>query len=149
VNRQAATEGSDNRVMTATRRMEPVPRLDALARQVVSAAIEVHRHLGPGYLESLYEEALVIELTARGVAYVRQPPIRVIYKGNAIGEGRADLLIGGELLVELKAVDQVAPIHKAQVISYLKAMQLHLGLLINFNVAVLRDGVQRVVLSAP
>lgn len=129
--------------------MEPEPRLDALAQQVVSAATEVHRHLGPGYLESLYEEALVIELTARGVAYVRQPPIRVRYKGNAIGEGRADLLIGGELLVELKAVDQLAPIHKAQVISYLKAMQLHLGLLINFNVAVLRDGVQRVVLSAP
>jgi GxxExxY protein len=135
--------------MNTTQRMEPAPQLDALAQQVVSAAIEVHRHLGPGYLESVYEEALAIELKAREVAYVRQPPISVEYKGHAIGEGRADFLVGGELLVELKAVDQLAPIHKAQVISYLKAMQLRLGLLINFNVAVLRDGVQRVVLSVP
>ena len=132
-----------------TQRMEPVPHLDALAQQVVSAAIEVHRHLGPGYLESLYEEALAIEMKVRGIAHVRQPPISVKYKGHAIGEGRADFLVGGEWLVELKAVDQLAPIHKAQVISYLKAMQLRLGLLVNFNVAVLRDGVQRVVLSAP
>jgi len=88
-------------------------------------------------------------MKVRGIAHVRQPPISVKYKGHAIGEGRADFLVGGELLVELKAVDQLAPIHKAQVISYLKAMQLRLGLLVNFNVAVLRDGVQRVVLSAP
>lgn len=88
-------------------------------------------------------------MKVRGIAHVRQPPISVKYKGHAIGEGRADFLVGGELLVELKAVDQLAPIHKAQVISYLKAMQLRLALLVNFNVAVLRDGVQRVVLSAP
>jgi GxxExxY protein len=97
----------------------------------------------------LYEEALAVELKARGVPYARRPPIRVTHKGHAIGEGRADRLVAGELLVELKAVDQLAPIHTAQVIAYLKAMQLHLGLLINFNVAVLRDGVRRVALSAP
>lgn len=87
MNRQDATEGSDNRVTNTTRRMEPVPHLDALAQKAVSAAVEVHRHLGPGYLESLYEEALVIELTARGVAHVRQPPIRVNTRGMRSAKG--------------------------------------------------------------
>jgi GxxExxY protein len=128
---------------------EPAPELDALAPCVVSAAFEVHRSLGPGNLESVYEEALAVELQARDISFERQPPIRVRYKGHSIGEGRADLLVGGELLVELEAVEPLAPIHTAQVISYLKAMQLRLGLLIHFNVAVLRDGIRRIVLSAP
>jgi|PlaIllAssembly_1097288.scaffolds.fasta_scaffold1044724_1 GxxExxY protein len=128
---------------------EPSPVLDGLAQVVIAAALEVHRSLGPGYLESLYEEALAIEFAARRVAFVRQAKISVDYKGHRIGEGRADFLVGGELLVELKTVDQLAAIHKAQVISYMKALGLRLGLLINFNVPVLRDGIRRIVLSSP
>jgi GxxExxY protein len=126
---------------------EPSKRLDKLARAVIGAALEVHRHLGPGYLESVYEEALAVELGLRGVPFVRQKPFGVSYKGREIGEGRLDLLVGDELLVELKAVEALAPIHKAQVISYLKATQRHLGLLINFNVSILKNGIQRVVRS--
>jgi GxxExxY protein len=126
---------------------EPTIRLDRLARAVIGAALEVHRHLGPGFLESVYEEALAVELSLRGVPFVRQKPFGLSYKGHEIGEGRLDLLIGDELLVELKAVEALAPIHKAQVISYLKATGCHLGLLINFNVPVLKTGIQRVVCS--
>ena len=128
-------------------KIEPSRRLDRLARTVIGAAIEVHRHLGPGYLEGVYEEALAVELRLRGVLFERQKAIAVTYKGHNVGEGRVDLLVGDELLVELKAVEALAPIHKAQLLSYLKAMGCHLGLLINFNVPVLRAGVQRVVLS--
>jgi GxxExxY protein len=128
-------------------KIEPSKRLDRLARAVIGAALEVHRHLGPGYLESVYEEALAVELGLRGLSFVRQKPFGVSYKGHEIGEGRLDLLVGDELLVELKAVEALGPIHKAQEISYLKATDLHLGLLINFNVPVLKDGIQRIVRS--
>ena len=126
---------------------EPSPQADVLAKAVIDAAFEVHRELGPGFLESVYEEALAVELTIRRIPFERQRPIAVKYKEHAVGEGRIDLLVAGELLVELKAVEALAPIHKAQVISYLKAMRLHLGLLINFNVPVLKAGIQRIVLS--
>ncbi|MEK6716704.1 MAG: GxxExxY protein [candidate division NC10 bacterium] len=136
-----------NRQDAKAGKVEPNQRVDRLAREVIGAAIEVHRHLGPGFLESVYEEALVIELTLRGIPFERQRPVPVSYKERNVGEGRVDLLVAQELLVELKAVESLAPIHKAQVISYLKAMGIHLGLLINFNVPVLRAGIQRVVLS--
>jgi GxxExxY protein len=126
---------------------EPSPELDGLAKSVIDAAIEVHRQLGPGFLESVYEEALAVELTVREILFERQKSVAVSYKGRVVGDGRIDLLVGGELLVELKAAEALAPIHKAQVISYLKATGLQLGLLINFNVPVLRSGIQRVVLS--
>ena len=128
---------------------EPSPELDGLAKSVIDAAIEVHRQLGPGFLESVYEEALAVELTVREIPFERQKSVAVSYKGRVVGDGRIDLLVGGELLVELKAVEALAPIHKAQVISYLKATSHQLGLLINFNVPVLRSGIQRVVLSLP
>jgi GxxExxY protein len=127
--------------------VEPNKRLDQLAREAIGAAIEVHRHLGPGFIETVYEEALVFELSLRGIPFERQKPVPVRYKGQNVGEGRIDLLVATELLVELKAVEALAPIHKAQVISYLKATGLHVGLLINFNVPVLKAGIQRVVLS--
>ena len=127
--------------------MEPSTELDGLANAVIGAAIEVHRSLGPGYLESVYEEALGIELSDRMIAFQRQHPISVLYKGKTVGEGRLDLLVGDRLIVELKAVETLLPVHKAQVISYLKASRLHLGLLVNFNASVLRDGIQRVVYS--
>ncbi|HEX9899530.1 MAG TPA: GxxExxY protein [Candidatus Methylomirabilis sp.] len=128
-------------------KVEPNKEVDRLARAVIGAAIEVHRHLGPGFLEGVYEEALVVELALRDIPFERQKPVPVSYKGHSVGEGRIDLLVATELLVELKAVEVLAPIHKAQVISYLKATGLHLGPLINFNVPILRAGVQRVVLS--
>jgi len=127
--------------------MEPDAQLDRLAYQTIGAAIEVHRYLGPGFLESIYEAALSIELEKRKIAFQRQVGIDVQYKGVRIGESRLDLLVGNQLVVELKAVDALLPIHKAQVLSYLKAANKPLGLLINFKVGVLRDGVQRIVLT--
>jgi GxxExxY protein len=126
---------------------EPDKEVDDLARRVIGAAIEVHRHLGPGYLESVYEEALAVELGLRGIPFERQKPVVVDYKGHGVGQGRLDLLVGDCLIVELKTVDAFAPIHRAQVISYLKTTGLCLGLLINFKVRQLKDGVRRVVLS--
>ncbi len=128
-------------------RTEPDKRLDELARAVIDAAIEVHRELGPGFVESVYEEALAVELRLRDVEFERQKPIAVFYKGHPVGEGRVDLLVGGALIVELKAVEKLLPVHKAQVISYLKASRSALALLINFNERLLKDGIQRVVLS--
>ena len=128
-------------------RSEPGEKIDAVATSVVGAAIEVHRFLGPGFLESVYEEALAVELRLRDVPFERQKPLAVEYKSHAVGEGRLDLLVGGCLVVELKAVDLLAPIHTAQLISYLKTLRLPLGLLINFNVPLLKDGIKRVILS--
>lgn len=127
--------------------LEPDERLDGLARAVVDAALEVHRVLGPGFTESVYEEALAVELSRRAIAFQRQVPLTVKYKGFCVGEGRVDLLVGGELIVELKSAEQLAAVHVAQVISYLKAFDRPLGLLITFNVKLLRNGVRRVVLS--
>ena len=126
---------------------EPDKGLDELARVVVDAALEVHRELGPGFTENVYEEALAVELSLRGVAFERQSAVSVSYKQHVVGEGRVDMLVGGRLIVELKAVEKLLPVHKAQVISYLKARGSALALLINFNERLLRDGIQRVVLS--
>ena len=136
-----------NRQDAKSAKREPDHTLDDLARGVIGAAIEVHRHLGPGYLESVYQEALAVELRLRGIPFEPQKPISIDYKGTKAGEGRLDFLIDGRLITELKAVDTIAPIHKAQVISYLKAMDLQLGLLINFNTTLLKDGIQRIVLT--
>ncbi len=127
--------------------IEPNQMTDALAHDVIGAAIEVHRHLGPGFLESIYEEALACELSARQIPFERQKEIGVRYKDQIIGRHKLDLLVGESLVVELKTVDALADIHKAQVISYLKVTGLKLGLLINFNVPILKSGIQRVVLT--
>jgi len=123
--------------------------LERLIHMVIGAAIEVHRALGPGYLESVYEEALCVEFALRDVPFGRQVDVAVQYKGHAVGSGIADITIGDSLIVELKAVETLAPIHTAQVLSYLKATKRNVGLLINFNVVVLREGIKRVVLSNP
>jgi|ERR1700722_1569271 len=125
--------------------IEPDKKADELAHAVIGAAIEVHRHLGPGFLESVYEEALCVELADNKVPFERQKEISVLYKDRQIGKHRIDLLAGKILIVELKTVETLADIHKAQVISYLKATGLPLGLLINFNVPILKNGIQRVV----
>jgi len=140
VNRQDAKAAKEER-------QEPSATVDAIAHRVIGAAIEVHRVLGPGFLESVYEEALCIELELRGVPFGRQVPIGVAYKGAVVGEARLDLLVADSIVVELKAVEIIAPIHTAQVISYLKATNLQLGLIITFNVAELRRGVRRVIWS--
>jgi GxxExxY protein len=126
---------------------EPSAEVDRLAHEVIGAAIEVHRVLGPGLPEAAYEEALGVELTLRGIPFARQAPIDLLYKGHPVGKGRIDLLVGGALIVELKAVEAISDVHKAQVISYLKMTGHSLGLLVNFNVPVLRDGIKRIVVS--
>ena len=126
---------------------EPGPELDALARETIGAAIEVHRVLGPGFLESIYEEALCVELGLRGIPFARQVPVEISYKGRSLGETRLDLIVAGQLIVELKAVSQILPIHLSQLVSYLKAFRRRVGLLINFDVPVLKTGIRRVVNS--
>jgi GxxExxY protein len=128
---------------------EPEEELDALARSVIGAALEVHRALGPGLLESVYEEALCIELRLRGIQFARQVMVPVRYKGQTAGEMRLDLLIGNTLVVELKAVDELAQVHSAQLLSYLRLTSHQLGLLINFNVPLLKNGIKRLALSRP
>jgi GxxExxY protein len=126
---------------------EPVPAEDEeIANTVIGAAIEVHRRLGRGFLESIYRKALAHELSLRAIAVEQEKPILVPYKDIMISGHRLDLLAGSRIVVELKHVDEFAPVHQAQVISYLKATGLRLGLLINFKTAVLRDGIKRVVL---
>ena len=126
---------------------EPEAEIDRLAHSVIGAAIEVHRILGPGYLEAVYQKAMEVELRLRNIPFKPQRPVDVAYKGYPVGEGYIDILVADCLIVELKAVDNLAPIHKAQVISYLRGTGLHLGLLINFNVALVKNGIQRVILS--
>ena len=116
-----------------------------LTEAVIGAAIEVHRQLGPGYPESFYEAALAIELHERQIHFQRQAPIDVAFKGHRVGEGRLDLLVEGVLVVELKAVLTMHPVFRAQALAYLKATDLKLALLINFNVPRLTDGVERVI----
>ena len=126
---------------------EPDLGLDQLAHDAIGAAIEVHRVLGPGFLESVYEEALAIEFGVRDVAYQRQVPLAIDYRGQPIAQQKLDFVVGGRLIIELKAVETLAAIHVAQLISYLRAAHRGLGLLINFNVPVLRAGLRRVVLT--
>ena len=141
MNRQVARDAKTDRTI------EPPRELDILAHTVIGAALEVHRLLGPGFLESLYEEALSLELALRGVPFRRQAPIAVEYKGQPIGQARLDLLVSDPLIVELKAVETISAVHLAQILSYLKASRLQLGLVINFNVPELRRGIRRVIRS--
>ena len=113
---------------------------------VIGACIEVHRELGPGLLESVYEEALCAELSSLGVNFLRQVPVPIVYKGKELGSDlRLDLLVENCVIVELKAVAGILPVHKAQLLSYLRLKQIWLGLLVNFHVPVLKDGIVRIV----
>jgi GxxExxY protein len=125
---------------------EPERAVDRTARAVIGAAIEVHRTFGPGFLESVYEQALCLELTHWGVPFVAQHRFSLSYRGQAVGEGRVDLLVDQALILELKTVEALNNLHQAQLLSYLKALQCPLGLLINFNVPVLKDGIKRIAL---
>lgn len=126
---------------------EPENSLNDLSRAVIGAGIEVHRHLGPGLTEPLYKAAFKLELNLRGIPYKSQEWITVSYKEHPLGRRRIDLIVDDRLIVELKSVDKLAPVHSAQLISYLRLTGHHLGLLINFNVALLKEGVKRIILS--
>ena len=133
--------------LLSPKKQEPDAEVDQLARLVIGAAIEVHRQLGPGLLEAVYEKALCIEFDLRKIPFRSQPGVGITYKGKPVGKGKLDLLVGGRLIVELKAVEKLAPIHSAQMISYLRMTKRTLGLLINFNVPMLKEGIKRVIVS--
>jgi GxxExxY protein len=123
-------------------------QINEITHEIIAAAIEVHRALGPGLLESIYEECLCQELILRKIFFERQYPIRVEFKGLQLDCGyRLDLLIERQAVVEIKAVESLLPIHEAQLLTYLKLGGWKIGLLINFNVAVLRKGIRRKVLG--
>lgn len=130
------------------KKREPSKELDILAHEVIDAAIEVHRLLGPEFLESVYHQALRFEFEMRGIPHKFKHPVAVKYKNHQVGEGELDFLVGDLLIVELKAVERLAPIHEAQVMSYLKMTKNSLGLLINFNVPLLKEGIKRIILSS-
>lgn len=117
-----------------------------IAKQVVDAAFKIHTTLGPGLLESVYEAVLAYELKQRGLLVVRQQAIPVVYETVHLEEGfRADLIVEGKVIIELKSVEVIAPVHKKQVLTYLRLTNLKLGLLINFGEALIKDGITRVV----
>jgi len=118
-----------------------------LTQKIIGAMIEVHKNLGPGLLESAYEVCLCKELALRDIPFENQRPIPVVYKGVSLDCGyRVDLLVEGRVIVELKAVEDLAPIHEAQLLTYMKLSGTKVGLLVNFNVLLLKDGLKRFVL---
>jgi GxxExxY protein len=120
---------------------------DPLTGKVIGAAIEVHRHLGPGLLESAYEECLCWELTQAGLAIQRQVALPVVYKQVTLDVGyRLDIVVEGALILELKTVDVLVPVHEAQLLTYLRLAGIRTGLLLNFHVPRMRDGIVRMVL---
>ena len=124
--------------------MEQGPVGDSLTHEVIGCAIAVHRELGPGMLESIYEECLCLELAQAGITFERQFPVPVSYRGTPVGIGfRIDVLVAGELVVELKAVEQVLPVHESQVLTYLRFGGYRRGLLMNFHVRSLTAGLKR------
>ena len=122
--------------------------LNTLTGSIIGAAIEVHKVLGPGLLESAYEECLCHELALRKLSYQRQLALPVKYKGIQLDCGyRIDLMVENMVILELKAVDKLEPIHEAQLLTYLKLTGVEVGLLINFNVPVLKDGIKRLIMQ--
>ncbi len=121
-----------------------------LAREIVDASYKVHSTLGPGLLESVYETILCHELQKRGLRVARQVPLPVIYENLSFDEGyRADLIVDGKVIVELKSVETIAPVHKKQLLTYLRLAGVRLGLLINFGEALIKHGITRVVNGLP
>jgi len=121
------------------------PEIEDLAFAVIGAALEVHRELGPGLAEIHYKKAMSQELTLRGIPHALEAEVDVLYKGVAIGKTRIDLLVNEMLIVELKVADSLTQVHRSQAMMYLKLKGLPLALLINFNVAILKDGIKRVI----
>jgi len=124
-----------------------VAELNKLTQQIIGAAIEVHRHLGPGLLESAHETCLAYELQELGLSLERERALPLVYKEIRLDQGyRVDLLVERKVIVELKVVEQIAPVHEAQVLSYLRFSGCRIGLLLNFNVKLLKDGIRRFIM---
>lgn len=119
---------------------------DPLTERIIGCAIEVHRVLGPGLLESTYESALCVEFELAGLSFQRQTVVPVTYKNRSVGEYRLDLIVEKSVVVELKSVDRFDPIFEAQLLTYLKTTGIKRGLLLNFNSRLLKDGIKRMVL---
>jgi GxxExxY protein len=123
-------------------------KANQLSREIIGAAIEVHRHLGPGLLESAYQACLCHELSCRQIAFEKQVPLPIAYKGVEIDAAyRIDLFVSGLVIVELKAVEKLEPIYEVQLLTYLRLSHIWLGLLINFNEVLLKDGIKRMILD--
>ena len=121
--------------------------LNRLSGQIIGCSVEVHRHLGPGLLESVYHEALCFELENCGIVYKSEETFPVSYKGNILNSKlRADLIVEDKIIVELKCVEKLLDVHKAQLLTYLKLLDKKLGLLLNFNVKLMKEGIHRVIL---
>ena len=129
----------------AQRRREPSDELNELGERVLGAAIEVHKHLGPGFPESVYENALCAELELRGIAFERQVPIDVFFKERHVGRGKIDIWVDRRIVLELKTVETVLPKHRAQGKAYLAATKNELAYVLNFNEAIMEDGIHRIV----
>ena len=136
----------DKPFATETQRHGEIQALNVLTERIIGCAIEVHKNLGPGLLESIYEKALCYELKSKEIDFIPQATVPVQYKGQQLGDFRVDLLVTSSVVVELKAVDRMEPVFQAQLLSYLKMTGKRLGLLINFNVPVLKDGIKRIAL---
>jgi GxxExxY protein len=120
---------------------------EELSKEIIGAAIEVHKLLGPGLLESAYEDCMIYELKIRGLNVERQKPVPVVYKSIKLDCGyRLDLLVENKIIIELKSIDALAAVHEAQILTYMKFSGIHVGLLINFNVTILKNGLKRYVL---
>ena len=120
--------------------------INTLTYEIIGAAMEAHRAFGPGLLESIYEDALAVELELRGLPFQRQMQVPLKYKGHTIGSDlRVDLFVADKIVVELKSVSQLLPVHEAQILTYLKLTHANVGLLINFNVPVLKHGIKRML----
>jgi GxxExxY protein len=124
--------------------MEPNPELNRITNASIGGMIAVHRELGPGHLEAAYQRALELEFNYRGISYQRQVPVRLTYRGEIVGEGRLDFLVEGKVIVEIKSVQSISAVFVSQMISYLKITKLKLGLIVNFNVALLTQGIRRI-----
>jgi len=117
--------------------------LNQLTKRIIGCAIEVHRNLGPGLLESIYESALCIELGLANLAFERQKQVPVMYKGHRLGDHRLDILVEDSVILELKSVDRFDPVFEAQILSYLRMTGKPIGLMLNFNTRFLKDGIKR------
>ena len=123
-----------------------IEELNKITEKIIGCAIEVHRNLGPGLLESIYEKALCYEFTVNNIIYQNQIIVPIIYKETTLGTHIIDILVDNEIIVEIKAVERMNPLYEAQLLSYLRLCDKKLGLLINFNVPYLREGIKRMIL---
>ncbi len=136
-------EGTEGRKIRDPVRMDYI---NSITKQIIDAGMEVHKTIGPGLLESIYEDCMAIELCSRGINIERQVPVPVVYKGqNARQPFRLDLMVEGEVIVELKAIERVMPIHQAQLLTYLRLTGCTVGLILNFNSVLFKDGIKRMI----